>query len=51
MKEYETLTAGIVFLLQYCHTNKGNFCDFLALAPWAQAQPPQPWYAELAIKY
>jgi len=51
MKEYETLIAGILYILQYCRTTNGNFCDSLASAPCAQAQPAQPWYAKLAIKY
>ena len=41
MKEYETLIAGILFNLQYCHTTNGNFCDSLALAICAQAHPAQ----------
>ena len=42
MKEYETLIAGILYILQYCRTTNGNFCDSLASAPCAQAQPAQP---------
>jgi hypothetical protein len=49
MKEYEILIAGILYILQYSHTTNGNFCDSLATASCAQAQPAQPWYAELAI--
>jgi len=41
MKEYETLIPGVLFILEYCRTPNGNFCNSLASASCAQAQPAQ----------